>query len=40
LKPLPDHLKYAYLKQEEKLPVIISIALYAEQEHKLLQVIG
>jgi len=40
LKPLPNHLKYAYLEQRKKLSVIISDALDVEQEHKLLQVIG
>jgi len=39
LKPLPDHLKYAYLEKKEQLPVIISTALSDEQEQKLLQVI-
>ncbi|XP_047174101.1 uncharacterized protein LOC124841802 [Vigna umbellata] len=36
LKPLPSHLKYAYL---EKLPVIIFALLTDEQEKQLLQVI-
>ena len=39
LKPLPDHLKYAYLKKKEQFLVIISTALSDEQEQKLLQVI-
>jgi len=39
LKPLPDHLKYAYLEKKEQLPVIISTALSDEQEQNLLQVI-
>jgi len=39
LKPLPSHLKYAYLERDGKLPVIISVLLTDEQEQKLLQVI-
>ncbi|XP_027342396.1 uncharacterized protein LOC113855110 [Abrus precatorius] len=39
LKPLPKHLKYAYLEADEKLPVIISTKLNVEQEEKLLEVI-
>jgi len=31
LKILPDNLKYVYLKEEEKLPIIISTSLTAEQ---------
>ncbi|RDY10469.1 Retrovirus-related Pol polyprotein from transposon 17.6, partial [Mucuna pruriens] len=37
LKPLPDHLKYAYLGDEQQFPVIIASNLYQEQEEKLLQ---
>jgi len=32
LKPLPNNLKYVYLEEEDKLPVIISTSLTAEQE--------
>jgi len=32
LKPLPSHLKYAYLERDGKLPVIISALLTDEQE--------
>jgi len=39
LKPLPSHLKYAYLERDGKLPVTISDLLTDEQEQKLLQVI-
>ena len=39
LKPLPSHLKYAYLERDGKLPVIISVLLTDEKEQKLLQVI-
>lgn len=39
LKPLLDHLMYAYLEDNEKLPVIISNKLETEQEDKLLHVI-
>ena len=38
LKPLPANLKYAYLEDKEKFPVIISASLDAEQEEKLLLV--
>ncbi|RDX72689.1 hypothetical protein CR513_47784, partial [Mucuna pruriens] len=38
LKPLPNHLKYAYLDSEQKLPVIIANNLFQEQEDKLLKV--
>ncbi|GAU43740.1 hypothetical protein TSUD_365890 [Trifolium subterraneum] len=37
LKPLPENLKYAYLEENEMLPVIISSNLDCEQEEKLLQ---
>jgi len=40
LKPLPDNLKYVYLEEEEKLPVINSTSLTAEQEHRLLNVLN
>ncbi|RDX98630.1 hypothetical protein CR513_18419, partial [Mucuna pruriens] len=39
LKPLPSHLKYAYLDTEQQLPVIIANNLHREQEDKLLQVL-
>jgi len=39
LKPLPEHLKYVYLEEDEKLPVIISTNLDADQETKLPQII-
>ncbi|RDX78483.1 hypothetical protein CR513_41235, partial [Mucuna pruriens] len=39
LKPLPSHLKYAYLDNEQQLPVIIANNLLQEQEDKLLKVL-
>ena len=39
LKPLPDNLKYAYLGDNETLPVIISSALTIDQEEKLIKVL-
>ncbi|XP_071902589.1 uncharacterized protein [Coffea arabica] len=39
LKPLPKHLKYAYLGEGETLPVIISAGLSKIQEDKLLRVL-
>ncbi|KAI3734462.1 hypothetical protein L6452_13931 [Arctium lappa] len=39
LKPLPSHLKYAYLMEDEKLPVIISSKLNLEQEIRLLELL-
>ncbi|RDX78134.1 hypothetical protein CR513_41642, partial [Mucuna pruriens] len=39
LKPLPDHLKYAYLSDEQQFSVIIASNLHQEQEEKLLQVL-
>ena len=38
-KPLPSHLKYAYLGVESALPVIISASLTAIEEEKLLRVL-
>ena len=38
-KPLPSHLKYAYLGEESTLPVIISSSLTAMEEGKLLRVL-
>ena len=39
LKPLPKHLKYAYLGKGETLPVIISAGLSTVQEDKLLRIL-
>ncbi|RDY09988.1 hypothetical protein CR513_05575, partial [Mucuna pruriens] len=39
LKPLPSHLKYAYLDDNQQLLVIIANNLHREQEEKLLQVL-
>ncbi|RDX88817.1 hypothetical protein CR513_29538, partial [Mucuna pruriens] len=39
LKPLQNHLKYAYLDNEQQLPVIIANNLHQEQEDKLLDVL-
>ncbi|RDX98235.1 hypothetical protein CR513_18871, partial [Mucuna pruriens] len=39
LKPLPSHLKYAYLDTEQQFPVIIASNLHQEQEDKLLSVL-
>ena len=39
LKPLPSHLKYAFLRVEETFPVIISSSLESEQENKLLEIL-
>ena len=39
LKPLLENLKYAYLEDKEKFPVIISASLSPEQEDKLLLVL-
>ena len=38
-KPLPSHLKYAYLREESTLPVIISSSLTTLEEEKLLRVL-
>ncbi|RDX84061.1 hypothetical protein CR513_34944, partial [Mucuna pruriens] len=40
LKPLSSHLKYAYLDEEQQLPIIIANNLHQEQEDKLLEVLG
>ena len=40
LKPLPDHLKYAYLGEDETLPVIISTTLSLNQETSLLSILS
>ncbi|XP_073033706.1 uncharacterized protein [Primulina eburnea] len=39
LKPLPPHLKYLFLKEEDKLPVIFSSSLTGNEEDKLLRVL-
>ena len=39
LKPLPSHLKYAFLRVEENFPVIISSSLELDQENKLLEIL-
>ncbi|CAN6712718.1 unnamed protein product [Malus baccata var. baccata] len=39
LKPLPDHLKYVFLGDEETLPVIVSSSLTALEEEKLVRVL-
>ncbi|XP_025664921.1 uncharacterized protein [Arachis hypogaea] len=39
LKPLPSHLKYAFLKENQKLPVIIAKELTPQQEEKLLNIL-
>ncbi|XP_057739857.1 uncharacterized protein LOC130956949 [Arachis stenosperma] len=39
LKPLPPHLKYAYLEDNQKLPVIIARELTSQQEEQLLSVL-
>ena len=38
-KPLPSHLRYAYLRDASTLPVIISTSLIAAEEDKLLRVL-
>ncbi|KAB2629204.1 hypothetical protein D8674_033999 [Pyrus ussuriensis x Pyrus communis] len=39
LKPLPSHLKYIFLGENETLPAIISSSLTAQEEEKLVQVL-
>ncbi|XP_015947220.1 uncharacterized protein LOC107472183 [Arachis duranensis] len=39
LKPLPPHLRYSYLDEAQKLPVIIAQELTPQQEEKLLNVL-
>ncbi|XLS81678.1 hypothetical protein HN51_047509, partial [Arachis hypogaea] len=39
LKPLPPHLKYAYLEDKQKFPVIIARKLTSQQEEQLLSVL-
>ncbi|CAM8949935.1 unnamed protein product [Rhodiola kirilowii] len=40
LKPLPEHLKYAFLGENDTLPVIIKSGLGADQERRLVEVLG
>ncbi|CAN6712517.1 unnamed protein product [Malus baccata var. baccata] len=39
LKPIPEHLKYAFLGEDETLPVIISSHLTTEEREKLIRVL-
>ena len=39
LKPLPDHLKYAYLGDASTLPVIIAANLLVSEEDKLFRIL-
>ncbi|CAN6586227.1 unnamed protein product [Malus baccata var. baccata] len=39
LKPLPSHLKYVFLGEDQTLPVIISSSLTAQEEEKLIRVL-
>ena len=39
LKPLPSHLKYAFLGVEETFPVIISSSLESDQDNKILEIL-
>lgn len=39
LKPLPSHLRYAYLRKSTTLPVIIANDMIMEEENKLLEVL-
>ncbi|CAN6542267.1 unnamed protein product [Malus baccata var. baccata] len=39
LKPIPEHLKYAFLGEDETLPIIISSQLIAEKREKLIRVL-
>ncbi|KAM1310354.1 hypothetical protein PS2_006926 [Malus domestica] len=40
LKPLPSHLRYVFLGEDETLPVIISSSLTAQEESKLVRVLN
>ncbi|CAM8908355.1 unnamed protein product [Rhodiola kirilowii] len=40
LKPLPDHLKYVFLGDNESLPVIIKSGLEMDQERRLIEVLS
>ena len=39
LKPLPNHLKYVFLGEQDTLPVIIASSLTAQEEEKLVRVL-
>ena len=39
LKPIPEHLKYAFLGEDETLPIIISSQLTADEGDKLIRVL-
>ena len=39
MKPLPSHLKYAFLGVEETFSIIISSSLESDQENKLLEIL-
>ncbi|CAN6677833.1 unnamed protein product [Malus baccata var. baccata] len=39
LKPLPSHLKYVFLGEDQTLPIIISSSLTAQEEDKLIKVL-
>ncbi|GKB32979.1 hypothetical protein Tco_0872380 [Tanacetum coccineum] len=39
LKELPEHLEYAFLQEDNQLPVVISSALYATEKPMLLEVL-
>ncbi|CAN6552150.1 unnamed protein product [Malus baccata var. baccata] len=39
LKPLPDHLKYVFLGDDETLPIIVSSSLTTHEEEKLVRVL-
>ena len=39
LKPLPVDLKYAYLEEDEKCPMVVSLTLTSDQEDSLLGVL-
>ena len=39
MKPLPSHLKYAFLGVEETFPIIISSSLELDQENKILEIL-
>ncbi|CAN6552321.1 unnamed protein product [Malus baccata var. baccata] len=39
LKPLPSHLKYVFLGEDQTLPIIISSSLTAQEEDKLIRVL-
>ncbi|RDX81527.1 hypothetical protein CR513_37777, partial [Mucuna pruriens] len=39
LKPLPSHLKYAFLDAKQQFPIIIASNLHREQEDKLFSIL-